>query len=499
MTRHEEPQSEAFQDTANATDQHTAILIEISQDEMQAYLTLHATENEFPTLSDLLQVLETHKVVKGICMETLEDIIQQRESVMHVLVANGIPATRGKDAQFTPLIKKYRKQRPPFDFEDIKPYIDASHLDKIQPGTPLMEKIPATQGEAGFSVTAKPLPGLHGRDLPFDLSLHGCEINLQQENQIVARTLGYAVVCERGVRIDESLKIIDDLSSYRGELEHEGTVIIRGHLGDNFTVDVTGDLIVTGLIGPCQLTVGGNLIAQGGIIAPSAPYTNTEEFFATPRKTLIDCQGDVYAKSIDGVSITTPNKVHILDYACHCHVRAHDLHCGEKNGQGLLLSGVYEISGQLIAKTLGNYFNHFLNVNLVELKLEVDLFSYHSQLKKAEEIIQTMTQLKERILHPTTKLQQKPDAEVTTKIRQLESTIDFYQHLKIALQGHLNELEAIDHTLHNLIIEKKSVGQALINVLGHTLPLEQKLKKARVYADEKQVYIERLEEEAPAS
>ncbi len=71
----------------------------------------------------------------------------------------------------------------------------------------------------------------------------------------------------KGASLDiQEIFVIDgDVGCKTGNINHEGDIIIRGDIDSEYSVEATKTILVTGVIGACNVTSGGDLIVNGGI------------------------------------------------------------------------------------------------------------------------------------------------------------------------------------------------------------------------------------------
>ncbi len=67
------------------------------------------------------------------------------------------------------------------------------------------------------------------------------------------------------LEIQEVFSIEGDVGRKTGNIKHEGDIIIRGDIDSEYNVEATKSILVTGVIGACNITSGGDLIVNGGI------------------------------------------------------------------------------------------------------------------------------------------------------------------------------------------------------------------------------------------
>ena len=67
------------------------------------------------------------------------------------------------------------------------------------------------------------------------------------------------------LEIQEVFTIDGDVGRKTGNIKHEGDIIIRGDVDSEYKVEATKTILVTGVIGACNVTSGGDVIVNGGI------------------------------------------------------------------------------------------------------------------------------------------------------------------------------------------------------------------------------------------
>ncbi len=112
---------------------------------------------------------------------------------------------------------------------------------------------------------------------------------------IISRTAGRVVKRGFTVDVDETMFIKEGIGTESGNIVHKGSVIVNGDIGSEFSVDVSGDIEVRGLIYACDIKCGGNLICKEGLNENIAKK--------------IEVKGDILAKYIMNASIEAHGQI----------------------------------------------------------------------------------------------------------------------------------------------------------------------------------------------
>ena len=76
--------------------------------------------------------------------------------------------------------------------------------------------------------------------------------------------------CKDGtVSVEDVYAIKGDVSLATGNIRHKGTVIVSGDVREGATIETDGNVMIKGMVEPCNIICGGDLIVGGGILGDS--------------------------------------------------------------------------------------------------------------------------------------------------------------------------------------------------------------------------------------
>ena len=131
---------------------------------------------------------------------------------------------------------------------------------------------------------------------------------------------------EASLEIQEIFVIDGDVGCKTGNINHEGDIIIRGDIDSEYNVEATKTILVTGVIGACNVTSGGDLIVNGGI--------NSRE------DKMISVNGGVKAKYIMNTVLEAGGDVASEVEIVRCKVKAGgEVYCGGRIIGGEIIAG----------------------------------------------------------------------------------------------------------------------------------------------------------------
>jgi len=312
--------------------------VEISPDEMTAWLTAEPPRpgGEELSRSLIVNALKDNSVIRGIDDSLIDWMVRDRVYREKVLLARGEEAIDGKG----PRVKHHFVTRHVPYRELLYGRIDLKELNYIQnriEGDLLAELIPREEAHNGFTVTGKPLnaePAGKGE------ALNGGEGTVLREGKLFAARDGN-VRLEKGKIIVEPVVTVKNVDYETGNIDFEGSVIVKGTVADGFSVKAGGELEVEKCVGRVNLQAGRNILLKQGINGD--------------RDAEVRAGGNVTAKYGEGCRMFTGGDMIIRESLMHCTlmVKGHLILSG---GRAELLGGMAVIRGSLICRKLGGIY-----------------------------------------------------------------------------------------------------------------------------------------------
>ncbi|CCQ12450.1 conserved protein of unknown function [Pseudoalteromonas luteoviolacea B = ATCC 29581] len=255
---------------AMAADAEMSVYIDENNMLAEARLTT-ARGGKMISMDQALEIIEQAGVTRGVNQSALDSFLgQQLElpsgSAYSAIVAHGQRPKDGLDARFVRLCMTAQDRiLSPQEKEGGK--VDMRNLGAIitvNPGTPLMKRIPATQGEEGFTVFGDVLDPKPGKELELEVC-DGTRLDPNDANLLIADAKGVPVALARGIRIDDVL-CYDNIDVTTGHVEFDGSVIVSGDIKDGMKVKASGDITVIGFVESAQVECEGALTIVLGAI-----------------------------------------------------------------------------------------------------------------------------------------------------------------------------------------------------------------------------------------
>lgn len=394
--------------------------IEVSEDHMQAYLTIvPPCGGELLNQPTIMAKLKAEKVVKGIRKQQLDDIFtwltrQNQHGPTSWLIARGREPAVGEETKFTCLVPDTPHRLPKIDEDGKIDFREVGIIPHAHAGQELMYRTPPTFGEPGYDVYGKVLPGIEGEQIEFASGLRGTAISQHDENVLVATEGGMPVVIPQGVNI-EPLYAVPVVNYATGNIEFDGNVKVDGDIATGMAVRCSGDLYVGGTVESANLRVGGDIIVTEGIVGIMPKYNSENPLNKqSDWRAVIECGGSVTAEFISNAKV-----IAAVDIVSKKAIRNSYTQAGQRMAVGASSSGQGTIIGGIAKAMIEIQTENVSAVSNTATRLEVGVKSAVRERQRTlrDQLDNRRAELSELIL-------QEKDEETVQHLENLKQTID---------------------------------------------------------------------------
>lgn len=365
--------------------------------------------------------LAKHGVTEGVdetALLTLAEFPRDEE----VLIARGQAPVHGEAAR----IEYFFLAEPPefaplIDQEDRADYREVTLIQNVVPGQLLARKIPATLGFSGRSVTGEVIEAKPGKDVHL---LAGKNVELSA-NKLEA----FAVVHGIPQLVRNRLSVlpvfhVNDVDFSVGNINFQGSVVIRGTVHPGFSVKATEDINVEGNVEQGILEAGGSIHVRGGV-RNHAKLTAAHEI----RVRFCDSNSE----------LTAGQSLHVLGDSMHCTLSSrhrlfvdHHLIGGVARAGELVQAGI--VGTQAGAATRIEFVQDGAKEELEHL--ETEIADLETDLSEITALIQRLMREPQAIEDGPSNLQRLTPMKVNMSIRllQLKNQLQEIQETQDALE-----------------------------------------------------------------
>lgn len=421
------------------TDCETGITIRLTDDLMEAYVKLpkgsSITENE------LYALLEDHDITFGYIDENIKLLAQKGSAAGEVLAAKGEQLRKGCDGSYKMPWRKFEPPTPYVRKDGTMDFATVDFVDMVKMGQPVAIYTPAVKGRDGKTVDGNVIEEVSGKDLP---PLKGKDIAVHPDKvTYVARKDGYVIFDENKYTIDiqDVLVIKGNVNRLYGNVFYDGTVRVKGNVGEGAIISAKGDVIVEGYIQSAYVSAGNNVVVIGGVNANDSGY--------------ISAQGGVYAEYLENAVVYAGQDVK-ANYILTSRIEA-GTEITVKGSKGVICGGELTAGCKITAQNLGNrgFVKTIITVGMNE-KMKERLIAAKTFKAETERDINTLKKGAEHLRHSLS------PAELDKN--------DMYIKLGIAIQMKDQSLSRVNDDISEIESWIHNTDRVSVNVLGTAYP-----------------------------
>jgi hypothetical protein len=339
------------------------------------------------------------------------------QSLRNVVVATGTPAVNGIDGclSFTARpsvpVQSDGDEKADIDLHKVQTFIN------VMPGDEIARIMPPEPGTAGRGVTGENLQQLPGKPLALKI---GKNVSAEESGKrLVSTAAGRVCLVSGEISVEEEYVVAGDVNFKVGSIIFNGVVEVRGDVLDDFGVSAAKGLRVSGNIGICAITSGGDIAFCG---------------MDGQGKGSIVCGGGIKAQFIHDSIIECAGDL-IVEVELHnCIVKTQGMIIVNK---GAIAGGSYIALGGIEAKKIGSLASvrttltvgvDYHDVEELE-RLMDELAKNHQQigqtssLKDIEELRRKRASLTDRIMAIRSKTDDRANQKINIKGKLYDNTL----------------------------------------------------------------------------
>ena len=357
----------------------SSFTVEIAPDSMQVWINTDPPYGGKKLDSDeIYMALGSAGITFGID-QTAVDSASAAGEHGRFLVATGVPPTNGENARFELLVAEARDRAPKVDDNGLIDFREQGAIPTVSAEQALMRRIPPTTGTAGRTTRGEVLEPTPGGDARFSEKLIGSFVDRDDANLLRAQFSGQPVCIANGVNVEQVLSV-RNVNMATGNISFDGTVKIDGEVMAGMKVNVTGDIIVSGVVDGAELTASGDIRVGGGIIA----------------KARVCAGGSVTARFVENAHVVAGTTIAVEDTVLQSDLQANNqILVGTKSTQRGRLAGgsaraMMLIHTPILGSSSGGLTSVLVGVNPVLEALHHDLLHKIDRLREEEQNLEKL-------------------------------------------------------------------------------------------------------------
>lgn len=270
-------------------------MVTVSDDEMEAYLICNKRPDDADASVDVvMKELKRQGVTKGIDKDAIERALTQGAENKQIVIASGRKAEDGKDGWYEYFFRTEVVRTPKHLEDGSVDYQNIEWFETVKENQKLVYYHKAGSGTFGYTVTGALLKPHKGQELPM---LRGSGYVLEEDGQTYTSAMTGRIELRDNQLIISKMFEFDEITRATGNVDVEGNVHVKGHVGSNTRIRATGDIVIDGFVEAADLESGANIVLRNGVNASNqgriyAKETIVGRFFETAN---VICDGDIRA------------------------------------------------------------------------------------------------------------------------------------------------------------------------------------------------------------
>lgn len=288
------------------------------------------------TYEDIIAAMVAQGVRFGAVEANINEFLAKREYFKDFVLAKAMPATQGTDARVEYYFNTDLTLKPKTNEDGSVDFHQLDNICKVRKGDLLARLIPEVEGKNGIDITGTVIrPNKVARKI----LKYGKKITITEDKlEIYSDVDGHVALVEDRVFVSDSYEVGTDVGPLTGDIDFDGSVIVKGSVISGYSIRAEGDIIVEGVVEGAVLEAGGQIVLKRGIQGSN--------------KGILKAGNNVVAKFIENATVTCGGYLQ-TDSILHSKVAAKgDIVVNGRNG---FITGGEISSGTMISvKTAGN-------------------------------------------------------------------------------------------------------------------------------------------------
>jgi len=285
---------------------------------------------------DVIKALDSAGVTAGIDAKLAVSLADRENAVLLGMVAKATEPVDGKDGYLVDMVMNHRS---PVDHTGDEGKTDYRNLDWIinaKEGQPLCEVVPPTHAINGLDVLGNEILAKPGRCAP---PASGKNTRFSEDGRYIISSIDGQVSLTGGkYRVSELLEINGNVDFSTGNIKARGSVVIRGDVINNFTVEARRDVVVYGLVEGANIIAGGDVVVTDGMLGSHHGS--------------IMAGGNIYCKFLENTAVHAVGDIHI-ESAINSQIYSQGT-IFVTDGRGVVIGGTLTAMGGIQVGMAGN-------------------------------------------------------------------------------------------------------------------------------------------------
>ena len=278
---------------------------------------------------------DTGDIKKGVDYAVVKAICDGTTSGDIVTLAKGVMPQAGADGWYEFFFDTNVKSNPVLMEDGSVDYQNAKWFELVKKGQTVAVYHEAQEGTPGYTIMGESLATKKGKEKPI---LTGSGFQILEDKKTYIATENGKIELKDNRLVISSLLVLDDVTCATGNVDFDGSIYVRGNVGQGVSIHATRDVLVDGYTESSVIEAGGDIILKKGNNASGRGF--------------LRANGDVMGMFFESARVWAGGKVS----ANYC-LRS-EIHAGtriEISGRnGVLAGGLAQAQNLIQATNIGN-------------------------------------------------------------------------------------------------------------------------------------------------
>ena len=283
---------------------------------------------------EVLSAIKEADIKKGVDYAVVKAICDGTTSGDIVTLAKGVMPQAGADGWYEFFFDTNVKSNPVLMEDGSVDYQNAKWFELVK-GQTVAVYHEAQEGTPGYTIMGESLATKKGKEKPI---LTGSGFQILEDKKTYIATENGKIELKDNRLVISSLLVLDDVTSATGNVDFDGSIYVRGNVGQGVSIHATRDVLVDGYTESSVIEAGGDIILKKGNNASGRGF--------------LRANGDVMGMFFESARVWAGGKVS----ANYC-LRS-EIHAGtriEISGRnGVLAGGLAQAQNLIQATNIGN-------------------------------------------------------------------------------------------------------------------------------------------------
>ena len=288
------------------------------------------------TLEEIKRDLHNLGIKSGIKEEEIQRFIDERRYYESYVLAEGKVPREGHDGSIEYLFNTELKPTPKMNEDGTVDFHTLENVNHVKVGDVVAVLHPEDRGEPGCDLLGRTVMP---RKVKHVIFRNGNNLSVSESGmELVSKVNGHVILEGDKIFVSDVMEVVD-VDASTGDIDYQGSVLIKGNVLAGFSVKASGDVTVSGIVEGATITAGGNITFNRGVQGMN--------------KAVIKAGGNIVTKFIESASLVQAGGTIETDSILHSKVTANgSITASGKNG--LIVGGDVRSTVLVEAKNIGN-------------------------------------------------------------------------------------------------------------------------------------------------